>query len=125
MYASSKTATNASTLQFDSHPFKEKFYCFNENEKILQYPISMFVRRNFKLKSILNLSIRRIFESGIIELWKKKLMREKLFKQQGVGLLQFRIDQQESVIFLWFAGIMMASFVFCIEWITFRLIQCG
>lgn len=54
-----------------------KIYCFKYKENISNYQPSLLIRKNSRSKADINRIIRRLFEAGILDKWKRDCQREK------------------------------------------------
>lgn len=50
-------------------------YCFNPNQNIANYPISMIIDRNFEHRHNINKIIQRTFEAGLFKKWHSSQQR--------------------------------------------------
>lgn len=64
---------------------RHNIYCFGENEQILAYPLSMFIRRDHPLQARINYLIQLAIEGGLIGKWTKDIERK--FREESNQLM--------------------------------------
>lgn len=60
----------------ERNPLNPRFYCFDKFEFIYEYDLKILMRKNFSHQKRLNRFIEMASESGLIEKWSKRIVRQ-------------------------------------------------
>lgn len=114
----SDLAVGGSRQHILNSPFysSSKIFCFNEQEHIVSYQPTLFMRSNFVLKSQIDTIIRNAFESGLLEKWERDIQRKKK------RLIPFQVPLQVKLqhyyvglVTIFGSGIVFSSITFLTE----------
>lgn len=75
-------------------------YCFNPNQNVANYPISMIIHRKFEHRHNINQIIQRIFEAGLFEKWQSNQQRVIFERSPERETIRLSVEQASIAFFL-------------------------
>lgn len=96
--------------------------CFDKTQTFATFPIAIFIRNNSKMITSFNTIIRYAFEGGLIELWSKRIIKEKTRKDILNDISSVSMNKLYfPFILIYFVGI-LASIICILEIIIHKKI---
>lgn len=110
-------ATIASHLNFISGKLGENFYCLHGTEALSDFPLSVFVKKDIGLQPQLNAIIRRLFESGIVDFWRREFTMRTRGTRNATeeGVAPLTVEHILGAIVLLIGGLALGILCFTLE----------
>lgn len=115
-----RMAVGVSRQYASSHPqfSSDEIYCLGDREHIEGFQVTMLVRRDLELMSLINKEIRRFSEAGLISKWAQDSRKRKISEQRD--FIYFGIKHAMGlVLFYVLPGWLFAIIFFALERLSF------
>lgn len=95
-------------------------FCFKDLENIASYPVSLYMRKDFRLKEKLNEIIEQLLEAGYFDKWKTDCHLRGKYEEPYTIPLQLPITHiSAALIFLFGVGSLLSTSTFIFEKLIF------
>lgn len=101
-----------------------EIFCFDRNENVADYRISMVITSKFNRRYNINQHIQRIFEAGLISKWHSDHKRNHVARVIDFGSPSIHIEQLHApIVFMLFCGWTLSILSFISEKIIERKLR--
>lgn len=92
--------------------------CFDKSQTFATFPISILVKNDSELITELNKIIRYAFEAGLVNLWRNRLVEDKMVKDLSIHPIQFA--HITFLIYMMIFSLILCIIFFVIEVIVYK-----
>lgn len=97
-----------------------KIYCFDKEESIGSYQISLFMRSDLKLKKKIEGIIQRSLEGGLFVKWQRDNKRHRKYEISYIQPTQMKFEHISMALIIGCIGISIATLTFICELVVHR-----